>query len=192
MADEGNDKGAPKRPGIDPRRMTEVVIEIGGDRCRQVLWPLSKEPLRGAWRRGNLVGTTMHQIMQAMPDLPGQHVSLDAARKVGRIFDPLNDPRMAEVLRKAQAVHKEAFRTEAGAAEDKRFEHLTDDEVKTWLYYMRRIVDCGEARVVHGELPTLEQLETLPGRTRTECYNSSSRSRRWREDPELLDAPPAK
>lgn len=165
-------------------RLGEIVIELGDDRNRRFLYAPTGQELRGWWKKANLIGMTMDQRMTQMPDLPGMYVCLDCKRARLRILDPLNAPENKGLLAQAQAVHKEVFRTNAGPETDKTEEGLNETRLKTNLYWMRRLVDSGSARIISGELPTLEQIETLPGMTRAEAWNSSARARKYREEPD--------
>jgi len=165
-------------------RLGEIVIEMGDDRNRRFLYPPTGQELRGWWKKANLIGMTMDQRMTQMPDLPGLYVCLDCKRARLRILDPLNAPENKGLLAQAQAVHKEVFRVNAGPETDKVEEGLNETRLKTNLYWMRRLVESGSARIVSGELPTLEQIETMPGMTRAEAWNSSARARKYREEPD--------
>jgi hypothetical protein len=165
-------------------RLGEIVIEMGDDRNRRFLYAPTGQELRGWWKKANLIGMTMDQRMTQMPDLPGMYICLDCKRARLRVLDPLNAPENKGLLAQAQAVHKDVFRTNAGPETDKLEEGLNDTRLKTNLYWMRRLVDSGSARIVSGELPTLEQIETLPGMTRAEVWNSSARARKYREEPD--------
>lgn len=165
-------------------RLGEIVIEMGDDRNRRFLYAPTGQELRGWWKKANLIGMTMDQRMTQMPDLPGMYVCLDCKRARLRILDPLNAPENKGLLAQAQAVHKDVFRTNAGPETDKVEEGLNETRLKTNLYWMRRLVDSGSARIVSGDLPTLEQIEVLPGMTRAEAWNSSARARKYREEPD--------
>lgn len=171
---------------INTRRLTEVVIEIGDHRNRNILWPITQVVLRGRWNRSNLSGTTMAQVMTAMPDLPGMHISCDPSRQQARIFDPLADESNADLLFKAQRIHEQAYRTTAGPEKPILQENMTDTEIKTWLYWMRRFVDNNQARIIHGHLLDQEDIKKLPGKTKCELNNSSIHAKKFREDPDPI------
>lgn len=166
----------------DARSILPVVIEIANDKNRQYMWPMNMVVLRGRWTRAHLIGVTMAPVMASMPDIPGMRVMVDASRSFARVFDPLAEPGNEEVRVRAAKVHKEAFRVEAGPENETRYDNLTADEVKSWLHCMRRAVDGGHAEVVHGSLPTAEQIASLPGRTRTEHFDQSPRARKYLEE----------
>lgn len=173
----------PKQDSLAPfRPIGEVVIEIGDSRNRNVLYPPTATQLRGAWKKANLIGITMDVRMTQMPDLPGLYVVLDCKRARLMVVDPLSAPENKSLLVQASAVHKDVFRVPAGPEQDKVENDLNDTRLKTNLYWMRRLVDNGQARVVKGELPAMDDIETLPGYTRAEAWNSSARARKYREE----------
>ncbi len=182
MAGEGGKVAAPAAPVTDAKRMASVVIEIASDKNRQYMWPMNMSNLRGRWTRANLIGVTMAPVLASMPDLPGMRIMVDPARSSARIFDPLAEPANAELLERARKVHKEAFRVEAGADRTMDFPSLTPDELKSWLHCVRKAVDGRHAEVVHGMLPTAEQIAGLPGKTRTQHFDQSPRSQKYLED----------
>jgi hypothetical protein len=166
------------------RRIGEVVIELGDDRNRKFLYPPTGQELRGSWKKANLIGITMDARMTSMPDLPGMYIILDCKRARLKIVDPLEADENRELLRQAQAVHKEIFRTIAGPAKSYSEDNLNETKLKTNLYWMRRMVDSLQARIVSGDLPGLETIYDMPGFTRTEAWNSSARARKYREEPD--------
>jgi hypothetical protein len=164
------------------RQIGEVIIELGDDRCRNFMWPPTRETLRGAWKRGNLFGITMHTTMSEMPDIPGQCIVVDGRKRQMKTLDPLNIEANAALLAKIKAVYREMFRLAGGPAKDVTEEGCNDTRLKTALWWMRRFVDNKQARVVSGNLPTLAVIEELPGRINAEMWNSSARARKYRED----------
>ena len=194
MAETATGNATPSQPArpnglAEFRRLGEIVIELGDDRNRRFLYPPTQQELRGAWRKANLIGITMDVRMTQMPDLPGLHVFLDCRKARVRIADPLAAPENKAILQQAQAVHKDVFRTLAGPEADYVEEGLNETKLKTHLFWIRRLVDAGSARVVQGELPDMETIEALPGMTRAEAWNSSARARKYREedDSEVAD-----
>lgn len=170
--------------------LATVVIEIANDRNRCHIWPITKQHLRGRWLRANVAGEVMQLGLAMMPDTPGMRIMVDPQRAQATISDPLADPDNELKFAKVEQVYEEAFRTKVGphrtTVHSLRDEgEPTGTQLKTWLYWMRRAVNAGYAIVHQGELPSLAQIEALPGKTKTECYNSSARARRFREDPEM-------
>lgn len=179
MADQKAVDSKPRAMSAD--RIGEVVIEIADDRNRSVLWPCTKRLLRGRWLRANLLGITMHRDIQTMPDIPGMRVSLNCATKTAKTTDPLNEPRQKELCERLKTVLSELFRIPSGPEKDSEKTNLSPSEVKTWLYWMRRLVDNAQALVISGALPELEDIAKLEGETSIQNWNSSQRVARTRE-----------
>lgn len=189
----------------DPYRgMGEITIEIGDDRNRRFLWAPTKQELRGRWSRVNLKPDEATDELSRLPDIPGVHVTVDTRAMVLKITDPLNEPRNAELSRQLSALLKELFRSNNGPEKDKVYNKATPTQVKTWLYWMRRMVDGAPeefvkgrrvagpyAKVVVGKLPELEDIAALPGKTAVENYNASARATKFIEDRKPDDVQPS-
>lgn len=176
----GNQTG--NQRGRGRNTFTEVEVELGDNRNRSVLFPLTQERYRGAWRREFLIADEMVEEIAGMPDIPGMRVRIDPQRRRVVVYDPLSLPENAELCRRVQAFVKKLTREDQGP--DKLTEHTlkSDNEVKGWLYWTRRLVDARRARVTQGTLPTLEEIERLAGKTRIENFNSSARACKFKED----------
>lgn len=180
MADEKSVSVAD--PSVPYRNIREITIEIGDEKNRSLMCPISKERLRGWWKRSNLIGVSVSAAAQSLPDLPGIYVILDCRKKTIRYADPLSFPENADLLTHAQKIVKEVFRDSCGPEKEVVQENLNENDLKTALYWFRRIVDSKQAALISGSLPEMEQILALPGRTKIESWNSSSRASRFRED----------
>jgi hypothetical protein len=130
----------------------EVVIELGRDNknVNPFIEPLG-EARRGKWRRSNLPAANWADAeVAALPSLPGYRVAVDTVAHKIRIFDPLetdsNRPQIEAALRK---FFKRRLEIEP--------EQVTHDQplatLDRWLRWMYRLVEGGNARVVHGDIP---------------------------------------
>lgn len=106
--------------------------------------------------------------IQSMPVIPGMYIELDTRTKKGRTYDPLSLPENKELLRKIATVYKHVFFVEGQPDKETPFENLTDDNVATWLYWMMRAVNDGDARVVSGRVPDLEEIKRAYPRARVQ------------------------
>lgn len=186
MADEKGKGGASANPpSANPPSVSispEIEIELGDDRNRVFAWGPTMEVLRGAWTRKNLKSDELVEEFAKMPDIPGIRIRVVYERKLAVIYDPLALDTNKELCATIAAIIFERFRRKEGPAKECKREAMDADDLKTWLYGMRRRVDAGQARVTVGTLPTLAEIDKLPGRTRVEMYNSSSRACKWREE----------
>lgn len=180
--DKDKDKGAktpvPAAPVISP----EIEIELGDDRNRVMSWGPTMEILRGAWSRKNLHSDELVEELAKMPDIPGMRIRVVYERNLAVVYDPLALDTNKELCATIANIIFERFRRKEGPAKESKRESMDNDDLKTWLYGMRRRVDAGQARVTAGNLPTLAELDKMPGRVRIEMYNSSSRACKWREE----------
>lgn len=176
--------GVMARPAIYP--VGEIVIQIENQRNQRYLWPPTQDELRGTWSNRNLVGTTMVNSpgLQSLPETPGQRVSINCSSKVCRIYDPIEPEMLAEINAKLKNDPVRPVNVAYGLWPESVHEECDETKLKTWLYYARRAVDAGIAKVVAGDLPSLKEIARLPGKTETEMSNSSADKRRFREDPE--------
>lgn len=175
----------------------KVVIELGDDRNRMIVFGPTKEKLRGRWDKANLRGDEVTEQMEYIPTIPGLHIELDGRKRQARIYDPLTLPQYKRTLEQARKGHRHVLKRDAHPDDERVKEKMTDTDIKTWLYHMRRLVDGTppvddpvtgrttggpQAHLVEGTLPSYEEIEALPGKTGQEFYNSSSKRVRWRED----------
>jgi hypothetical protein len=162
----------------------DVTIEIGTNRNQNVAWPMTRDILRGHWQKAHLLHQELTEVTTLIPDLPGQRIKISAARATAWILDPLNLPEFAVTMAKLNFVLGAEPALTGGKvkpATDTEHGNLTPTLIKSWLYWMRRLVDEGKGHVVEGKLPTLAEIAELPGKTRCQNYDSGGRAR-YRED----------
>ena len=183
MAEKVPDLQQPKPPQGNPfRALGEVVLEVGDDKNRCIMFGPSQMRLRGWWKRENLIGISMHETLTQMPNLPGLHIVLDLPNRVLKILDPLSFNENKDLLVQAKKIHKEMFRTDAGPEKEYREEDCSDTKIKSWLFHVRRMLDNKQCRIISGAMPSMDKIVELPGYTMTEMWDSSSRSRKYREE----------
>ena len=159
-----------------------AIIEVGDDKNRNPQFPPLKLVLRGRWGRDVLVGTTGRNELMSIPEIPGIYLEINTARRAARMFDPLTLPRYEKTLEELRDPYRRLIGSEGKPWDDVVRTALNDTDLKTWLYWMARLVQSFKARVVEGLLPSLPEIEPLPGKTRIELFNASSRGRKTRED----------
>lgn len=162
----------------------EIILEVGDSKNRYVTFAPTKSRLRGWWKKENLIGVSMNESLSQMPSLPGVYIVLDCRKRELRVYDPLTRSEFKEALEQARRVHKECFRTDAGPEKELKLENLDPTGLKTALYHVRRLLDNKQARLLSGQMPELEKILDLPGRTRVETWDSSARARKFLEEPE--------
>lgn len=165
--------------------MSKYCIEIAGKQNEQAKFSPTGDKLRGRWTASNVAHRDKGEAMKAMSRIeaiPGQYVELDTNKKQGRIFDPLSETpegkriwkEVEDVLRRFQSVFGGRKRLET----PKVVSELSADQVKTWAFHMRTLIDTGMARYVAGsdELPDVQTIRhKWPGRRMTDPLATSGR-----------------
>lgn len=102
------------------------------------------------WRSGPAYPPVLNQLQ----DVPGQRIHFDPDRKCGWITDGLGEAKHESTLRKINAVNAKLEPPRSPSGPHKIQEHLlrTEAEKNTWLYWMARAVEDGNAKVVQGKL----------------------------------------
>ena len=163
-------------------KLGEVTIEFGDIRNRNKMFPPTRERYRGHWLRQYMTSDEMTEALANMPDLPGMRLLFNPSEGRAVAFDPLLLPENENILRTAERVHKEVFHVDATAQKPVEYKDLDETDIKSWLYWMRRMVDNKDARIVTGTLPTLPEIARLAGKTQMEAWNSSARACKFREE----------
>jgi len=176
-----------------PRIKTEVetrgqiVIELADAHNSYHTWGPTQERYRGRWLNANVPSQQKDQdgVVDAIGDIPGIRIAVDVSRKRAVIFDALGLPEYADLLEKLTKVWKRARNEDCKPDKSTIKENMSDSDVKSWLRGMRIKLDNNQAIEISGRVPTLEEIERLPGKTRIEYFNSSAKARKYREDPEI-------
>lgn len=154
---------------------TEITIEIGDDRNRQVLFAPTQEKLRGRWSNFNSNGArSMHPSLAQMPAIPGIYLRVNLAKRQLTRLDPLKDTEegrriweQVQRILEADSAHFNMMKPWDKVVVD----NAPENQVKTWVYWFCRLVESNQAKVISGELPTKEELARMPGRALTEQFN---------------------
>jgi hypothetical protein len=161
--------------------VAEIIIEIAAPLNRQVRFGPTGETLRGHWSHAVTGGRSVHesisQLHSVAPEIPGIYLSLDVHARVAKRYDPLRDTeegrqlwaKIDDVLKRFPEALGQMQPWDAAV-----YTELDDNQVKTWLYEMRKLVDDGLARVVPGSMPMpdRERIRTLPGGRQAEFWGS--------------------
>jgi hypothetical protein len=141
------------------------LVEIAGAKNERVLCPIDSHICRGRWARKNLVGKQIDGDFNAMPDLPGICFVVNTAKRVVRRFDPLADPDNAKVLKRAQRVALATLGVKYAPEKAKTWKERTldDNTMKTFVFWILRLVDAGLVNVVKGRVPEFAEIRKLPG-----------------------------
>jgi hypothetical protein len=194
---------AMNRP-TDIKRFTgNVTIELGDNRNREMVFGPTKEIYRGRFLQANLFHDEVSTDGFAnTPDVPGIWLSVDGMKRTLSVIDPLTLPQFANHWRMIKDFFKLVMHLppehEVSLQEAKVIENARDTQIKSWLWWMRRLVDGTpakmdkynrrileggpQANVISGTLPTRNEIIALPGKRACEFFNS--RGARFLEDME--------
>jgi len=137
----------------------EIGVEIGDDfNSNPDFKPLSIT-LRGRWSANHVPrGTTAkHSPLLKLPDLPGMHLFLNVDERTARVVDPLQYEENASI--------KLAWREYQANLEplpEQVIEELDDQQVASWVYWIGRLIEKGEATLLDGSA-ALPDIDDLPG-----------------------------
>lgn len=125
-----------------------IEVEVAGPNGRRLHFTPAGRPVRG------LLDFASAQTKSALSlrdrwktPIPGQVLGVDVGTGDKYIREPLHEPKYATLR---QVIAKRSLSL---APEREDFESETTE---SWLYWMRRAVDSGLARVIKGELPPLD------------------------------------
>lgn len=145
----------------------EIVFEFGGSQNQQFFLRCFDATVRGRWSKANEVGTPNERVnVGALPEIPGIRVRLDGKARRMSTEDPLGFPENANVLRTCNAVlqNTKIFNGKEGVPwEPMVKDGLTATEIKTYLWELANYAWDGKAKVVHGELPSREEILAMDG-----------------------------
>lgn len=138
-----------------------------------LLFSPAKRVLRGEYDGALLaqfdMNERMRSFMAAVQRIPGEHVWVDATsgKMEWGTFDPLYEPKSPAMKRKAETITarmKDLFKQNIRFRKPstRKIDDISD--LKNVLYWMRRAVDSGKARVIGVELPSMEDIKSMPGR----------------------------
>lgn len=112
--------------------------------------------------------------MARMPEIPGCRMKVVPRTKTVTLFDPIeNDPKLlARVNDAARRAHLKG--DERWAKRMEKVEHkLDDDRFKSLMRDLVQLREGNALKVVDGEMPTMEQVNELPGRVLFDQWNNS-------------------
>lgn len=155
----------------------EIVIAIDHPKNSDVYFFPINDSVRSKILPSRSRGTPKPWMQPLMlSGIPGQRIHLDVKASRGRITDELGDPKNEQVAELLQS-HREG-----APNKDIEFADLSPEDVQTWLYWMRRLVndqyqdaETGKltgttAKLIQGTLPELEDI-VATGLARRPNYN---------------------
>lgn len=193
----------PSESIMPPQRKIERIewpmftVEFGDDRNRGT-FPIDvlKLRVRGSWIKSHFTrekgSRSIGDQMSRMPDIPG--IRMDVAPAVGamRLYDPLEeDTRKMEAIRSAFDEIQGIKQVGAKIGPMQAVEHRLDIHQMKSLLAECAVKLKGRAgddqytmTLIRGEVPTLEQLNAMPGRKLYDPWNSSNNKPKFEDQAE--------
>lgn len=143
-----------------------VEVDDGnGGRLQLQASPRVGKVVRGRWELAKLGERIVDDRLKNVPQvIPGIVIIVDfAARKIA-FTDPLSWKSNAALLKELQKVMKEFSGVDQGPEKELSYAPLTADQMKTWLYWLRRHLDARQLKVHRGTVPEMSEIMRLPGR----------------------------
>jgi hypothetical protein len=163
-----------------------ITIEVANSKNCSVMFGGTSQRLRGRWTASNIVRSDMHDALKRLseiPVIPGIRIQIDFNERVCRIYDPLKETEEGRKIWKEVSVVMSQFKELFGGApmqpwDEQRIKNASHSDLKSWLYWMRRLHDIDHAVLVESEsnvseMPSLEKIATLPGRRIRSPFNVS-------------------
>ena len=164
-------------------------IEIVGPLNERVAFPPVGKVLRGAWYSHVVAmkdkAAPLKELSQ-IPEIPGMIVAIDTTpdstgRCKGAILDGLTSPQGKAIQPRLEEIFKRntaQLGTNYAPAEREEYE-LYEDDVKNWMYWMRRLSDLGFAKKYGNdpELPTLDEIRQMPGKRLNDPWNTGPQAK---------------
>jgi hypothetical protein len=149
---------------IDHPRNCDVLLQsIPGQKMRSRI--TASRSVKDANSGLDMIPPDQSAFLGQFPPMPGMQLHVQPAKLAYTIIDPLEDDEdLCERIKKSME-RTGPFRS-SGKLKGVPAQRGTLDvhRIKTLVREMFWLVNSGEARVVKGSLPTMEQIEALPGR----------------------------
>lgn len=136
----------------------DLVVDFVAPRNRNVRFYPAGRNFRGEVRIQETAGSTPAALIQVGGVIPGQRMLVDSKRKYVKVIDRMT-------LKENQMIDRELrrlCRTERywnfayeHYEEDVEY-NLSDNDWRQWLWWIKRLVDHGRARIVQGKLPVAD------------------------------------
>lgn len=153
------------------------VAEVASKRNNSLWHGPTTEKLRGRWSAANVARQDMHQALREMseiPVIPGIRIVIDFEKRECRLEDPLRTTEAGQKIWEQVRTVLHHWKGMLGPhgmepMETRVYPNATDDELKNWLYWLRRDVDAGSVEFLSNEstvkeLPPLDRIRAMPGR----------------------------
>lgn len=191
-------RGKDSRPKNSDIPAIRFTIEIAGNISQNVMNPITRNRLRGRWSAAQVYKIARHQDddrpvgVKPLPDeIPGMRITVDTARGFISVTDPLNDmsdPVNADIVGNLKKMGRRNSAIGTGPTPNSRINSPSPSMVKAYTYWCRRWVDSKQAVIRSGSLPTVPEINKLPGDVNYHPYtdNHEIKKNEWPDGVEYL------
>jgi len=148
-----------------PRNCDVVFVSLSGVRLRSALKAVKQVFTRDRDTGEQTTVPAPAKLLPGLPgDIPGMRLKLDPARGDWKVTDPLrdNEPLCEKIKRAIEANTGTRVASKLRGAPPQAGK-ISRDEMKTLCREVRWLLDAGEAKVLEGVEPDLEEIDALPG-----------------------------
>jgi hypothetical protein len=168
----------------EPARINKVTVEITVPNGQLISRFLGFK-LRGRWSLSNERGRTSSRGIMSMPDIPGQHLTIDVLNGTSTVSDPLEFEENRDTYEQARAAHRNTFGTDVKPVSETHQPNLSESALKTALWEIAGWIEVGHAEVVSGYAPTREEVALMAGHRRINQFDNSPNAPKHEGDIDL-------
>jgi hypothetical protein len=126
-----------------------IEIVVDGPKNQDVQFRPLQRALRGTFDVNRVPDPQARLKIAEFPrPIPGVHITLDTDKKTAAIVEPLYEAEHAAIREKIERM---------GMKLPPQREEFQNIDVPTWLYWMRRAVANGVAKIVEGKFPEIDE-----------------------------------
>lgn len=144
----------------------KIVVNIEEPACRMAYFLPAGRELRPTIRPERLKNQTIDPIINAVGEIPGETITLDATERKATIYDRWGEKQYKARRDEFKARVKTSERLLDKAVlgeprEPEEYQLHTDDDVATWLFWVNRLVESKIGVLVEGTLPKFDEIRKI-------------------------------
>lgn len=149
----------------------DIALDVRVKRNRNLFFYPAQGVLATELRSSEIRGEGGSHLNAIGGTIPGHRIEIDTKAKKVRVVDRLKLPENSELLERINEYMRSSdyflhsglapdFRRDGCVREfERKLSNTPPDNLATWLYHARKLVDMGKLHLVRGQLPTLEEIE---------------------------------
>jgi hypothetical protein len=160
----------------------EIAIELSGPHNENFLFSPAQKILRGEFLKSRLHDGVVYRQgsgLARVQRIPGQVIAVNLAERKIRITDPLGFRENAKLLKELGPLISTSA-SGMSPLDETTHERATDDQLATFVYWMKRYVEEGKAVPYPGSAPLPDKLPK--GRVQVEFHASNPNYPRYLDE----------